>query len=301
MDPSVSTSSPAGARLCIVLAALLWSTSGAFAKVLLENTGWGLNEPRIDPLSIAFWRVVFAGVVFVPFLRRGEVAFRPALWLTGLAFALMNALFVLSMALGPAASSILLQYTAPMWVYVICVFVLGEPAERRGATTLLVGLTGIGLLVAGGWTDNQLPAVAAALGSGLAYAAVTIGLRAQRGVSPCWLTAFNHLFAAAVLAPIICFHPLPSGPQFAVLIVNGAVRMSLAYWLLAIALRRLSAQEVATLTLIEPVLNPLWAYLASPATETPTAWTLAGGACIVGALLWRYWPRPPQKRSLMFL
>lgn len=278
------------ARLGVLLAALLWSTSGAFTKVLRENTGLGLNEPNIDPLSIAFWRVVFAAAVFVPIVRRRDLTFRPALWLTGLAFALMNALFISAMALGSSANTILLQYTAPMWVYLICVGVLREPAERRGTITLLIGLAGIGVLLVGGWTGSQLPAVALALSSGLAYAFVLIGLHVQRGESSRWLTAFNLLFSAVVLLPIVCRHPLPSGPQFVVLFLYGAVQMSLPYLLLAVGLRRLSPQEVGTLTLIEPVLNPLWAYLVSPATETPTLWTLAGGACIVGALVWRYWP-----------
>jgi drug/metabolite transporter, DME family len=278
------------ARLCILLAALLWSTSGAFTKILRENTGLGLNEPSIDPLSIAFWRVVFAAAVFLPTVHRRDLTFRPALWLTGLSFALMNALFVSAMALGSSANTILLQYTAPMWVYLICLVILGEPAERRGTVTLLIGLAGIGILLAGGWTGSQLTALALALGSGLNYALVMIGLRVMRGDSSRWLTAFNHLLSVFVLLPIVWRHPLPSGPQFAVLLVYGTVQMSLPYWLLAVGLRRLSAQEVGTLTLIEPVLNPLWAYLASPATETPTMWTLAGGACIVGALVWRYWP-----------
>jgi DME family drug/metabolite transporter len=282
--------SPTTARLCIVLAALLWSTSGAFTKVLRENTGLGLNEPTIDPLSIAFWRVVFAAGVFLPMVRRRELTFRPALWLTGLSFALMNALFISAMALGSSANTILLQYTAPMWVYLICVGVLGEPAERRGTVTLLIGLAGIGILLVGGWTGSQLPSLALALGSGLTYAFVMIGLRVLRGDSSRWLTGFNHLVSAVVLLPIVWRHPLPSGPQFAVLFVYGTVQMSLPYWLLAVGLRRLSPQEVGTLTLIEPVLNPLWAYLASPKTETPTLWTLAGGPCIVGALVWRYWP-----------
>jgi DME family drug/metabolite transporter len=278
------------ARLCVVLAALLWSTSGAFTKVLRENTGLGLNEPSIDPLSIAFWRVVFAAAVFLPMVRRQEPTFRPALWLTGLAFALMNALFISAMALGSSANTILLQYTAPMWVYLICVGILREPAEPRGTVTLLIGLIGIGILLIGGWTGSQLPSLALALGSGLAYAFVLIGLRVQRGESPRWLTTFNHLLSAAVLLPIVWHHPLPSWPQFGVLFLYGGVQMSLPYWLLAVGLRRLSPQEAGTLTLIEPVLNPLWAYLASPATETPTMWTLAGGACILGALMWRYWP-----------
>jgi DME family drug/metabolite transporter len=278
------------ARLCVVLAALLWSTSGAFTKILCEDTGLGLNEPAIDPLAIAFWRVAFAAVVFLPAVRRREWTFRPALWLTGLAFALMNASFVLATALGPSANAILLQYTAPMWVYAICVGVLGEPAERRGTATLLLGMTGIGVLFAGEWTGSRLPAVLLALGSGLAYALMMIGLRVQRDVSSYWLTAFNFFFGAMVLLPIVWRHPLPSWPQLAMLFVFGAVRLSLSYWLLAVGLRHLSTQEVGTLSLIDPMLNPLWAYLVSPATETPTLWTLAGGACIVGALGWRYWP-----------
>ncbi len=287
----MSSSSLTLARLSVLFAALLWSTSGAFTKILRENTGLGLNEPAIDPLSIAFWRVVFAAGVLLPMVRPSALTFRPALWLTGWAFALMNALFISALALGSSANTILLQYTAPMWVYLICVGVLGEPADRRGTVTLMIGMAGVGILLAGGWTGSQLPALALAAGSGLAYAAVLIGLRVQRGVSSRWLTAFNHLFSAVVLVPIIWHHPLPSGPQFAVLFLYGAVQMALPYWLLAVGLRRLSAQEVGTLTLIEPVLNPIWAYLASPATETPTVWTLAGGACILGALLWCYWPR----------
>ncbi|HZV05234.1 MAG TPA: DMT family transporter [Gemmataceae bacterium] len=278
------------ARFCVVLAAVLWSTSGAFTKVLCENTGLELNEPSIDPLSIAFWRVAFAAAVFLPMVRRREFRFRPALWLTGLAFALMNGLFVSAMALGSSANTILLQYTAPMWVYLICVCILRESAVKRETVTLLIGLVGIGILLAGGWTGSQLPSIALALGSGFSYALVMIGLRVQRGESPRWLTAFNHLLSAIALLPIVCRHPLPSWPQLAVLFVYGTVQMSLPYLLLAVGLRRISPQEAGTLTLIEPVLNPLWAYLASPATETPTAWTLAGGACIVGALVWRYWP-----------
>lgn len=282
--------SPTQARLCVVLAALLWSTSGAVTKVLCEDTVLGLNEPPIDPLSIAFWRIAFAAMVFVPAVRRREMTFRPALWFTGLAFALMNALFVTATAWGSSANAILLQYTAPMWVYVICVGVMGEPAQRHGTATLLLGMAGIGVLFIGEGTGSRLPAVALGLASGLAYAGVMIGLRVQRAESTRWLTAFNFLFGTVVLLPIIWRHPLPSWPQLGILFVFGALRLTASYWLLAVGLRRLSAQEVATLSLIDPVLNPLWAYLVSPATETPTLWTLAGGACIIGALVWRYWP-----------
>jgi drug/metabolite transporter (DMT)-like permease len=45
--------------------------------------------------------------------------------------------------------------------------------------------------------------------------------------------------------------------------------------------RRLSALEVSLLLLLEPVLNPMWAWLVQ--RERPGAWTLLGGAIIIAA------------------
>jgi DME family drug/metabolite transporter len=117
-----------------------------------------------------------------------------------------------------------------------------------------------------------------------------IGLRVQRGASSLWLTAFNLLFAAVVLVPLVWRMPVPSGRQMAVLFLYGAGQMTLPYWLVAHSLRRISPQEVGTITLLEPLLNPVWAYIVSPATEGVQPATLAGGACILAALVWRYWP-----------
>src|SRR6516164_428663 len=90
-------------RLCVVLAALLWSTSGAFTKVLTLETRLGLNDPPISPLLIACLRVLFAGIVLVPTLRRRDVSFQPMILVTALCFTVMNATFVSALALGTAA------------------------------------------------------------------------------------------------------------------------------------------------------------------------------------------------------
>jgi drug/metabolite transporter, DME family len=283
-------------RLCVVLAAVLWSTSGAFTKLLRERTPLGLNEPPLGGLQIALLRVFWAGVVLLPFVRRRDLSFRPATLATAVSFAVMNGLFVWAMAEGPAANAILLQYTAPMWMYLVCVTALGEPADRRGAVTLGVGMLGVGVIVWGGWAGGQLPVVLIALASGVAYAGVVIGLRVQRDASPRWLTAFNHLFGAAALVPLLVLWPgpAPTGAQVGVLFLFGALQMGLPYWLVARGLRAVSPQEAGTLTLLEPLLNPLWAFLVSPATETPRPYTAVGGALILGGLAYRYWP---QKRG----
>ena len=66
--------------------------------------------------------------------------------------------------------------------------------------------------------------------------------------------------------------------------------MALPYFLFARSLRAVSAHEAALITLIEPLLNPLWAYLLTPAKDTPTVWMWTGGALILVALVWKYLP-----------
>ena len=281
-------------RLCVVAAAVLWSTSGGFTKLLTKPTALHLNEPVLSGLQIAFARVLFAGLALAPLVRRRDLAFRPAMLATALTFAAMNALFVSALALGPAANAILLQYTAPMWMYLVSVWWLREPADRRGAVTLAIGMAGICLIVAGGCFDagqiGQLPVIVLALGSGVTYAGVLIGLRVLRDLSSRWLTVFNQIVSALALLPFVWGTPLPTGGQLVVLFLYGSLQLALPYWLVARGLRRVSPQEAGTLTLLEPLLNPLWAYLVSPATEKPSLWTLAGGCFILGALAYRYWP-----------
>src|SRR5260370_23424149 len=117
------------------------------------------------------------------------------------AFAIMNATFVSALALGTAANAILLQYTAPMWMFLVSVWWLGERADLRNLTALVIGLIGIGVIIKGGWDEAQLSIIGLGLGSGVAYAGVVICLRVLRDTSSRWLTVFNHLGGALALAP----------------------------------------------------------------------------------------------------
>jgi len=275
-------------RLLIAAAAILWSTSGGFNKLLTKDTAFGLNDPEIVSVQIAFFRGFFAGLAMAVFVRRGDISFQPIMLLMVIVFALMNVTFIAAQALGTAANAILLQYTAPMWVFLIGVFWLGERADLRNFIALLIAIVGIGIIVLGGWQEAQLFVIGLGLASGVTFAGVVICLRVLCAASPRWLTFLNHFASAAVLLPFIWRYNLPTGPQLVVLFLYGAGQMALPYWLMARGLRSVSAQEAGTITLLEPLLNPVWAYLV--AGETPSAFTLVGGGFILAALLWRYWP-----------
>jgi drug/metabolite transporter, DME family len=293
----MSSPTPAQGRMYILIAALLWSLSGAFTKALTQTTFAGVNEPPIAtltvggkdvPIQIACYRVLFAGLVLLPTLRRGEITFRPLMLAMLVCFALMNASFITAQALGTAANAILLQYSAPLWMYLAALWA-GEASDRRGALSLFLGLFGIAIIVGGGWQEGEFGVIAIGLFSGFTYACTILCLRALRGLSAGWLTVWNHLLGGLLLLPFVLLLNPPTWQQFAVLFVFGALQMGLPYWLMARGLRSVSAQEAGTITLLEPILNPIWAYFVSG--ELPNPFTYVGGAVILVALAYRYWPR----------
>jgi drug/metabolite transporter, DME family len=291
VEPSLSLRQ---GRLYVVAAALLWSLSGAFKCLLINKHvfDFQLGPNDVNGESIAFYRALFAGVFLTLLLRRKDVSFRPLMLLGAAFFALMNITFVLALAWGKASNAILLQYTAPMWMYIASIWLLGEKADRRSTFALALGLAGIAAIIIDGWTEAHLNVILIALVSGFAFAGVMICLRVLRNTSPRWLTVFNHLVAALVMVPALCWLGWQelTWPQLGVLVLFGIVQMGLPYLLVSRGLKVVSPQEAATITLLEPLLNPLWAFLVSPSTETPSVFTFVGGAFIVGALAYRYWP-----------
>jgi drug/metabolite transporter (DMT)-like permease len=296
-EPGADAPSLLRARLYVAAAAVLFSTGGAFAKALTQETGLGLNHPLLDRMQIAALRVLIAGAVLVPFLRPADFRFRPLMLLGVLVFAVMNAAFMFALLKGTAANAVLLQYAAPMWVYLFGVGFLGEKGDWRSGVSVVIGVGGVGVIVAGHWEGEQVPVVLAALLAGVAFAGVILILGRLRDASSRLVTTMNLLFSGVVLLPFVGAWTIPSPAQVVLLLCYGGLQMALPYWLMARGLSRLSPQEAGTLTLLEPLLAPLWACLASPGTEGLSVYTMVGGACIVGALAYRYWPRNEPRRS----
>lgn len=305
----------ARARACLVLAAVLWSLGSLFMRVLREPLGLGLESPSISPVQIAFYRGLFGGIIMLALVRQADMRVRPVMMGMVVAFTAMSALYLSALGLGAAANAIFLQNTAPVWVYLFAVLLLGEPVERRGIQTVVLATAGAIVIVAGGWPRHASPPQAReevlvlfmGLGSGVVYAIVVMFLRVLREYATAWLVALNLLGTALTLAlfvlitegpdRFVAWVAAPSLRQLAVLAVFGMVQMALPYWLFTRGLRSVSAPEAAIITLIEPLLNPIWAYLITPSKDSPTAPMILGGSMILMALIWRYIPlwRSPRK------
>src|SRR6266496_5963543 len=106
-----------------------------------------------------------------------------------------------------------------------------------------------------------------------------------------WLAARGASVAAAAVSgnitagifALVMAQPLSAGrpADWAVVVFLGVCQLGIPYLFLARAVPQVRALEVGLFLLIEPVLNPIWAWLVHG--ETPGPATLVGGAVILGA------------------
>lgn len=285
--------------LLIVLASILWSTSAFFARSP-QLSVWPQGE-RASILS--FWRAVFALTLMLPMVRKPKLSW--SLLPMVLCFAAMNWTYLTALTGGPPANAIWLQNTAPVWVMLVGVFVFKEKAIKRDWWMLGFCAAGVGLILAFQlMQETSSEAWLAAfygLLSGVLYAGVVLSLRMQREVDSAWLIVLNHLGTALVMAPAALMNPRwPEGSAWLLLIGFGMLQMGLPYLLFAKGLKTVPGHLASVLTLLEPILLPLWVHLAwrhTPDYQPPTIWTLLGGGLILIGLLVRFLPLASEKNA----
>jgi drug/metabolite transporter (DMT)-like permease len=264
-------------RSKIIAAAVLFSTGGAAIKWC----GFGAWQLAACRATIAMITIL----IVLPEARRGW-SWRTVL--VGFAYAATTLLYVQANKHTTAASAIFLQSTSPLFILVLAPLLLREHATRRDIAQMAVMGAGLGLFFLG---HDQPSATAPnpAMGNVLAslcavtWAFTVIGYRwlASRGTSVATAAVSGNLTAA--LIAMVLAQPLAIGRpvDWAVVVFLGVCQLGIPYLFLARAVPQVRALEVGLFLLIEPVLNPIWAWLAHG--ETPGAATLAGGVLILGA------------------
>ncbi len=280
---------PWAGRLQIFIAAVLWSTSGFFAQAPWFDA-W---PEEVRGVMLAFWRSFFAMLILLPLVRRPT--WRWQMLPMVVCFALMVWSFMAAMVYGPAANAIWLQYLSPAWVLVGGVVLLREKVSAADGRMFLFCLGGVLLILSMEmYRGSAWYATAMGILSGVTFAGVVISMRSMRDVDPAWLITLNHSATVLLLLPWIWRQSatVPTA-SYVALGFFGVFQLSLPYLLFARGLRSTPSPEAAVLTLVEPILVPIWVYLAwhhHPSYEAPRWWTWAGAALILFGLLSRYLP-----------
>ena len=284
------------ARLQLAAAALLFSTGGAAIKAA-EFTGWQTASFRSGIAAVAI-------LLMTPAARRG---WSVRTVLVGFAYAACLTLFVLANRLTTAANTIFLQSTAPLYLLVLGPWLLKEPIRRQDVGFMAAVGLGLGLF----FVSAQTPIATApdpvqgnllALVSGFFWALTVVGLRwlgtgdGEHG-SPVAAVVSGNVTAFLVALPMAL--PLGAhGPMdWAVVSYLGVFQIAVAYVFVTSALRYIPALEASLILLIEPVLNPVWAWVFQG--ERPGAWALLGGAIILGSTTLKGWLDTRAQRTVV--
>ena len=284
----------ASSRLLLFAAGFLFSTGGAAIKAV-TLAGWQVACVRSAIAAVAL-------LALVPGARRG---WSWRVWVAGLAYALTLLLFVLSNRLTTAANAVFLQSAGPLYLLLIGPVLLKEPI-RRGDVPLILALSlGMSLFFVGRETPlatapNPALGNILAAASGLTWAFTVTGLRwlGRSGAShdgALATVAAGNILACFVALPMALPAPSIGARDVLVLVYLGVFQVGLAYVCMSRAIRHVPAFEASTLLLVEPALNPIWAWLVHG--ERPGVLSLAGGAIILASTLASSWWHTRAERA----
>jgi len=287
------------ARLAILGAAVLFSTGGAAIKAV-RLSGW----------QVAATRSAIAALTLLVLLPRSRRRPRGRDLAVAAVYAATMVLFVLANKLTTAASTIFLQDTSPLYVVLLAPFLLREPLRRRDLPFMAVLAAGMALFFVGvdprsATAPNPLLGNVLAVVSGVSWAGTVVGLRflGRAGGSAAGAVVWGNVLACLLALPAALPLAAPRPLDGSILAYLGVLQIGVAYYLLTRGLEVVPALEASLLLILEPVLNPIWAWIVHG--ERPSPWSLAGGAVILAATGAKSWidvrgprPQPPEQVAL---
>jgi drug/metabolite transporter (DMT)-like permease len=254
--------------------ALLWSLAGLFIKFVDWN-----------PFAISFGRSAIAAVFLLALIRKPRFTFSAAQICAALAYSATMLLFIYANKATTSANAILLQYGEPVYVAIIGAFLLKERPRAEHLVAFVFVAVGMGLFFAGGLGGGSFAGNAAAVAAGLTFAIYVIFMRKQKDGSPIESALLAHLITAAIAFIGCLFFPAPKidAKSLAAIAGLGVLQIGLASVLFSVGIKRVTALDSSLIGVLEPVLNPLWVFLATREAPGPNA--LAGGALIIVAVV----------------
>ncbi len=237
----------------IIIAAVLWSLAGIFAKQI-----HGMSAQ-----SIIFYRVVLAFAIFFIFiLISGNLKIielkdkKIYLLLFGILQAGTMLAFFISLLKGSVSIAVLLLYTAPVYITILSPWLLKERSTKKGIIALVLSIIGILLIVDPQKLDlAQYPVgILAGIASGIIYAFQIMTSKYASSTYSGYTQAFwSFLVAAMILLPVGIAPFDIVLDNLVYLILLSIFPTILAVSLYFNGLKKVKAHSASILGLIEPV------------------------------------------------
>ncbi len=260
------------------LAALCWSQSGVFARII-----------SADLMTLLFLRGLFSGTAVFLFYciseRRFAIADFKAVGWPGILVACFSAMSMISgigaLRFGNVADAMVIYATVPFTTAALAYLVFGERTRISTIVASLVALLGVMVMMLGAdWGGGMLGKGLAVLMM-LGMAGCSLVMRRHRELPMMLALALSAWLVSAVTFAFADPFSV-SSQDFMLIGLFGVFQNAAGLALYTLGTRRIPAAEATLVAALEVPFTPLWVWLLL--NETPPTYTLIGGAIVMLAL-----------------
>ena len=259
--------------LFVFLASVCFSTGGLFIK-LIPWSALAINGAR---------NLIGAAVIGTYLLiTRHRIVFSSRVLTGALAMIGVTTFFTISNKLTTAANTIVLQFTAPVFVILMMAVFYHQKPRRLDVITCVLVMLGVVLFFVDGIRAGNLIGNITAVLSGVCYAGVFMMNTGENAdaISSCFL---GQLAAGLAMTPL-CFGETDFTAQtLAAVIALGVIQVGGASVLFSIGIKNTPPVTASLITGLEPIMNPL--LVAVFYGETVSTLSIIGSVIVVCTIM----------------
>lgn len=257
--------------VAIVLAAILWSSGGLFVKLI-----------TLTPMQISFFRCSIAAITFAVLFRKKILQYNLLTVVNSFFYAGVLIFYVIAMKTTTAANAIFLQSTAPIYVLIFEPLLNKTRYERSNIVTIIICFLGMILFFLGDLTPGQLEGNIFGLMSGVLFAAFFLGMKRNDKRYQQSSIFWGNILVAIICLPFLFSIEELNFSQLWMVSFLGVFQIAIAYAFFSYGLRKVIAVEASIISMIEPVLTPVWVFVGYG--EVPATTAIIGGIIILTAI-----------------
>ena len=257
----------------VLMAAILFSIGGLCIKLV----PW-------SPLAINGARNLISVIIIGIYLKmkNHKIVINSAVLFGAVCMMRTTTLFTIANKLTTAANTIILQFTAPVFVIFFMWLFFKERPKRVDVFTSVIVFVGIIFFFIDGLSTGNMLGNVLAVVSGVSYAGVFMMNSFEKSDS------LSSIFLGQALSAVTCIWFVFGETDFGVTAIGGILalgvfQLALAYIFMSKGLDKIPAVTASLTTAIEPILNPLWVAIFYHEVITPLS--LVGAVIVISAVV----------------
>ena len=231
----------------MLAASLCFSTGGLLMKIIPWN-----------PLAINGARNLIACIVIGIYIlaTHHRLKFNRTVLVGAISMAGVTTLYSIANKLTTAGNTIILQYTAPIWIVILMFLFFGQKPDKTSVISILIVFAGILCFFFEGLSTGKWLGDLLALLSGIFYAGVFMLNSFEKG-DALSSVFFGQLACGIFLSPLVLRESVFTAPVLLAVFVLGAVQVGLAYIFFTTGTKYTDPVTASIINALEPILNPI--------------------------------------------